>query len=176
MSSTLTEPIVLGVVVDIPQPHAAVLTQWRGRVGDRQASIPPHVTLLPPTETDPGAGEEIFAHLQKAAATVGPFAMHLAGTGTFRPLSQVVFVQVASGIGECEQLADAIRSGPLTRELPFPYHPHVTVAQDVDDVALDAAYDGLTGFAARFTVAGFTAYARRDDGTWQPQQTFALGG
>ena len=30
--------------------------------------------------------------------------MHLAGTGTFRPLSPVVFIQVARGLAECEML------------------------------------------------------------------------
>lgn len=172
----MNAPTVLGVLVDIPEPHAGVLRQWRERVGDEQGRrIPPHVTLLPPTEIEIGAEEKVYTHLEQASAAVGSFAMHLAGTGTFRPVSQVVFVQVAAGIGECEMLAATIRSGPLERELSFPYHPHVTVAQDVDDAALDAAYDGLTGFAARFPVIGFTAYEQRPDGTWEPKRTFPLG-
>jgi 2'-5' RNA ligase len=104
-----------------------------------------------------------------------PFAMHLSGTGTFRPLSQVVFVQVAAGIVHCEALATAIRSGPLDRELTYPYHPHVTVAQDVDEAALDLVYDGLSAFAARFVVTEFTVYERRPDGRWAPTRAFPLG-
>src|SRR3712207_8607561 len=45
--------------------------------------------------------------------------------------SDVVFVAVARGIGNCELLADDVRRGPLARSLTFPYHPHVTVAHDV---------------------------------------------
>ena len=39
--------------------------------------------------------------------------MRLRGTGTFRPVSPVVFVNVAEGISRCELLADAVRRGPL---------------------------------------------------------------
>ena len=35
-----------------------------------------------------------------------------------------------------------MRSGPLERELKFPYHPHVTVAHDLPEEALDRAFDG----------------------------------
>ena len=68
-----------------------------------------------------------------------PFDIELRGTGTFRPVSPVVFVQLARGIGGCERLEQRVRPGPLTRDLPFPYHPHVTVAHDVADEALDRA-------------------------------------
>lgn len=173
----MTSTRVLGIVVDIPEPHAAVFRGWRDRVGDPQAlQVPPHVTLLPPTPVPADAVDKIDAHLEQASTATGEFSMHLAGTGTFRPVSQVVFVQVATGIGECEVLASAIRSGPLEKELDFPYHPHVTIAQDVDPIALDAAYEGLSGFAARFTVADFTMYEQRADGGWDPIRSFPLGG
>jgi 2'-5' RNA ligase len=172
----VTEPKIVGVVVDVPQPHASVLSAWRERVGDVQGRlIPPHVTLLPPTAIDPTAMEKIYLHLEQASSMLRPFAMHLSGTGTFRPLSQVVFVQVAAGIVHCEALATAIRSGPLDRELTYPYHPHVTVAQDVDDAALDLAYDGLSAFAARFVVTQFTVYEQRPDSRWTPTRAFPLG-
>ena len=42
---------VLGIVVPIPEPWAQLLVDWRAKVGDPQANVvPPHVTLLPPTE------------------------------------------------------------------------------------------------------------------------------
>ena len=74
--------------------------------------------------------------------------MQLRGTGTFRPVSPVVFVPLVQGIGECERLEARCASGPLDRELPFPYHPHVTVAHDVAHPALDAVYEELAGYEA----------------------------
>jgi hypothetical protein len=35
----------------------------------------------------------------------------------------VVFVSVVDGIGECERMEAKVRSGPLARDLAFPYHP-----------------------------------------------------
>ena len=67
------------------------------------------------------------------------------------------------------------RRWALDRELEFPYHPHVTVAQDLSDTALDAAYDGLSGFVARFPVGAFALFNRGTDGRWQWQTEFYLG-
>jgi 2'-5' RNA ligase len=166
----------VGVAIAIPKPHATVLTNWRRQVGDPAADlIWPHVTLLPPTPVPVAAMEEIHEHLEKAAAGGDPFLMHLSGTGTFRPTSPVVFIQIARGVSDCELLEKAIRQGPLERELEFPYHPHVTVAQEVGDAALDEAYDGLAGFVARFPVESFVLFSRDEDRSWQWRTEFTLG-
>jgi 2'-5' RNA ligase len=171
-----TDLATLGVAIAIPEPHATVLTDWRRRIGDPQADlIWPHVTLLPPTPVAFDVLDRIEAHLAQAATARSPFVMHLLGTGTFRPVSPVVFIQVARGVADCEVLEKVTRSGPLARRLDFPYHPHVTVAQDVPDEALDMAYDGLTGFVARFVVERFTLFERHPDGKWLPRTEFDLG-
>ncbi|MBA2388713.1 MAG: 2'-5' RNA ligase family protein [Geodermatophilaceae bacterium] len=155
---------------------ATELTQWRARVGDPQArKVPPHVTLLPPTRVAEASISDVRRHLRDVAAVAGPFEMHLHGTGTFRPISQVVFVAVASGISYCELMEADLRSGPLERDIEFPYHPHVTVAHDVPVEMLDHAYDGLVGYDARFTVDAFTAFEQDQDGRWQPRHHFPFG-
>jgi 2'-5' RNA ligase len=172
----LGSSLTLGVVISIPQPHATVLRGWRQRVGDPlYAQIPPHVTLLPPTEVERSDLADIEKHLRAAAAGCSPFPMHLAGTGTFRPLSPVVFIQVARGLAECEVLESAIRSGPLERELEFPYHPHVTVAHHVPDDAMDAAYDGLSDFVARFAVRSFQLFEHDRRQGWILHSAYELG-
>ena len=172
----MSRPVTLGVSVAIPPPHATVLANWRRQVGDANADLVwPHVTLLPPTPVPAEVLTDVEAHLRSAALAQQPFAMHLAGTGTFRPTSPVVFIQVATGVSQCEILERAIRRGPLERELEFPYHPHVTVAQDVDDAALDEAYDGLAGFVARFLVDSFVLYCRDTAGRWAQHMEFPLG-
>jgi 2'-5' RNA ligase len=166
----------VGVAIAIPQPHASVLTRWRRQVGDPAADLVfPHVTLLPPTPVPADAMDEVEQHLAKAAEASSPFAMHLSGTGTFRPLSPVVFIQIARGVSDCEVLERDIRSGPLDRELHFPYHPHVTVAQEVPDAALDAAYEGLSTFIARFAVDSFVLFSRNGGGAWTWRREFPLG-
>lgn len=168
--------VLLGVAVAIPQPHATVLTKWRKHVGDPAGDLVwPHVTLLPPTPVPAESMDRVEEHLAAAAAAQQPFVMHLAGTGTFRPTSPVVFIQIATGVSQCELLEDAIRRGPLDRDLEFPYHPHVTVAQEINDAGLDQAYDGLAGFVARFAVDSFQLFARGTGGRWTLRTEFALG-
>lgn len=173
----MADLVTLGVAVAIPQPHATVLTNWRRRVGDPAADlIWPHVTLLPPTPVPVDAMDKIEKHLAETAAAGEPFVMHLAGTGTFRPTSPVVFIQIARGVADCELLEKAIRQGPLERDLEFPYHPHVTVAHEIDDSGLDLAYDGLAGFVARFPVDCFGLFSRDEDQRWRWRTEFELGG
>jgi 2'-5' RNA ligase len=168
---------VVGVAIAIPEPHASVLGTWRRQVGDPAADLVyPHVTLLPPTPVPAERMADVESHLAAAAAAHRPFVMHLAGTGTFRPTSPVVFIQVAMGVSDCELLERAIRQGPLERELDFPYHPHVTVAQDIDDEGLDEAYEGLADFVARFPVQRFALFSRRAGGSWTWRTEFELGG
>lgn len=169
----------IGVSVGIPEPWGSQIDEQRCASGDPMAAlIPAHLTLLGPTEVDasPAALAKIDEHLSATAAEHRPFQLHLRGTGTFRPITQVVFVAVANGIAPCEQLATSIRSGPLDRELRFPYHPHVTVAHDVPPPALDAVFSELAGFEARFPIDGFTLYEHNDQGRWQPHRRFQLTG
>ena len=172
----MSDPVTLGVAIAIPQPHATVLTNWRRQVGDPAADlIWPHVTLLPPTPVPAAAMDEIHEHLTDAATGREPFIIHLAGTGTFRPTSPVVFIQIARGVSDCELLEKSIRSGPLDRELEFPYHPHVTVAQEIPDAGLDEAYEGLSGFVARFAVNAFVLFSRDPDRSWRWRSEYVLG-
>jgi 2'-5' RNA ligase len=167
----------IGVAIPIPDPYGAELRQHRADFGDPMAaSVPTHVTLLPPTEIDEAALEQVDKHLLAVAARYPRFKIRLRGTGTFRPVSPVVFVTLAEGISSCEVLQTLVRSGPLDVPLRFPYHPHVTVAHDLDKEALDAAYETLGDYDCSFEVAAFSRYEHGDDGVWRPQRGFALTG
>ena len=168
---------VHGVSIAIPEPWGSQLQQQREDVGDPMArAIPPHVTLMPPTEIPERELAAFTHHLGSVASTHGPFTMQLRGTGTFRPVSPVVFVQVAQGIPMCERLEQAVRRGPVVRDLEFPYHPHVTIAHQVRDAQLDEAFGALATFDATFEVTDFHLYEHGDDGVWRPMTDFALSG
>jgi 2'-5' RNA ligase len=168
----------IGVAIDVPEPWGSALTRRRAEAGDPQAAYTPaHVTLLGPTEVATDILPAVEKHLEAVAFTQQPFTVHLRGTGTFRPITEVVFVTLAMGISECELLAEAITSAEgVTRGSRFPYHPHVTIAQDVPSAALDAAFDDLAGFSARFPVNSFTLFSHGGEGPWRPRRDFPLGG
>jgi 2'-5' RNA ligase len=97
----------------------------------------------------------VIRHLRSVAQRHHHFRLTLHGTGSFRPLTQVAYLSVAEGAQECRLLADDVRTGPLDRPLRFPYHPHVTLAQGVDDPALDLALELGADFEASWIVPGF---------------------
>jgi len=169
--------IRIGVAIPVPEPYGSVLQHARARFGDPLAAeTPPHVTLLGPTVVEPAELAEISTHLARVSTSTGPFVIHLRGTGSFRPISPVVFMQVVQGSAECERLESTVRSGPLSQDLRFGYHPHVTIAHQVPDKALDRAFAELANFEARFVVSGFQFYEHGDGCGWRPVRDYSLTG
>ena len=165
--------VVIGVSLAVPEPYASAVQDARAGYGDPLArSIPTHVTLLPPTEVPVEAMPEVERHLAAAAAGQCPFRLLLHGSGTFRPVSPVVYLRVEAGARECRAAEAAVRSGVLARELNFPYHPHVTVAHAVKEEELDRAYQELRGYRAEFPVHGFSLYRFGADEVWRPLREF----
>jgi 2'-5' RNA ligase len=171
--------VTLGVSIAVPEPYGSLLQEQRAGFGDPAAQgIPTHVTLVPPTEVDASVLPAIEAHLVSVAAAGQPFPVRLSGTGTFRPLSPVVFVQVVEGVSACTWLQQRVRdaSGPLARELQFPYHPHVTVAHGIADEALDRAYQELSEYGAEWSCTSFALYEQGADGVWRKLHEYVFGG
>jgi 2'-5' RNA ligase len=172
----MTGPIVIGVSIAVPEPYAGAVQDARAGYGDLLArSIPTHVTLLPPTEVPADSLPAVERHLAAAAAAQRPFRLLLQGTGSFRPVSPVVYLRVEAGVRECRTVEAAVRSGLLARELSFPYHPHVTVAHGVPEEALDRASSELRRYRAEFQVSGFSLYRFGSDEVWRPLRDFPFG-
>ncbi|MFF5437003.1 2'-5' RNA ligase family protein [Streptomyces achromogenes] len=171
--------VTIGVSIAVPEPHGSLLQERRAGFGDAAAhGIPTHVTLLPPTEVDEADLPAVDAHLTEVAAAGRPFPMRLSGTGTFRPLSPVVYVRVVAGAEACTRLQQRIReaSGPLARELLFPYHPHVTVAHGIEEAAMDRAFEELADYEAEWPCTGFALYEQGADGVWRKLREYTFGG
>lgn len=165
----------IGVAIPLPQPYSDTLQECRERLGDPAASfIVPHVTLLPPTYVSNEDLPRIRRHLESVAHRGRAFRIHLRGSATFRPVSPVVFVPLVAGISDCERLEEAVRSGPLHRKLRFPYHPHVTVAHDLPEPALDRAYEELSNYEAVFTTTCFALFEQDREGAWWKRREFAF--
>jgi 2'-5' RNA ligase len=166
----------VGVAVAVPDPYGSYLRDCRASFGDPEAErIPPHITLLPPTEVPDDTQDDVMQHLDRVAASSRAFTVRLRGTASFRPVSPVVFMQLVTGIAECERLENAVRSGPLERDLAFYYHPHVTVAHHLTDEQLDLAAQTLEGFDCVFDVTEFFLYEHGADGVWRPERSFPFG-
>ncbi len=168
---------MIGVAISVAEPYGELLREFRASFGDDLAvSVPTHVTLLPPTEVPAAALPMIEGHLAAVADRSSAFQIDLHGTGTFRPVSPVVFVKLAAGADRCAQLDSLIRLGPLHRELHFDYHPHVTVAHHLPDDVLNRAEQELAGFSCSFPVPGFKLYQHGADRVWRVVQSYEFAG
>ncbi|WP_262103676.1 2'-5' RNA ligase family protein [Arthrobacter sp. Marseille-P9274] len=155
----------VGVVIAVPEPMAGELESWRASFGDPLAAvIPPHITLV--TTTPVQDWEETARHVRRIARCQAPFRITLRGTGTFRPVSPVVFLRIAEGFDECVDLHGKLQSGPLQRDLEFSFHPHLTVAHDVSQAGMDAAEAKLADYASSFTVSSMGLYEHDQSGVW----------
>lgn len=165
----------IGVAIALPEPWASELQDYRTALGDETATlIPTHITLVPPVELTEGEIDAAEAHLGDVATATDVFCIHLRGTGTFRPVSPVVFVSLAEGISQCEALAARVRRGPLDVPLQYPYHPHVTIAHHMSDDVMDRAFNELAGFDCTFDAGQFQLYRHDEENGWRPARDFAL--
>lgn len=164
----------VGVTIPIPEPLAGTLELWRASFGDPMAAVvPPHITLI--TTTPATDWDETIDHVRAVARDQAPFTVRLLGTGSFRPVSPVVFLTLVEGFHECVDLHARLQSGPLERELDFPFHPHVTVAHDVSDAGMDAAVEELRTFEASFEVRSMGLYEHVPSGLWKLREELYFG-
>ena len=168
------EGMSLGVILGFPPGIAEELQRWRASFGDPMATvIPAHITLVTTTPTDDW--EAARDHVREVARTQAPFMVTIAGTGSFRPVSPVVFINVAEGFEECVELHEKLQAGPLARDLPFAYHPHVTIAHDVAPESLDEAETVLKDYRATFPVVSMGLYEHDTNGIWQLREELDFG-
>ena len=160
--------VAIGVTLDVPEPYASALRQARLDYGDERArTVPTHITVIPPLEIPVESWPVVRSHIRRVANDTSPFVIELRGSGTFLPMSPVVFITVARGISECQTLSTGLLHGVLNQQLAYPYHPHVTVAQEVPEETLERAYREYAGFEARFMAHGFGVYFHDASGRWR---------
>jgi 2'-5' RNA ligase len=173
-SSNVSDGMSVGVILGFPPAIATELQRWRASFGDPMAGvIPAHITLV--TTTPTLDWEATLQHVRKVARAQAPFMVTIAGTGTFRPVSPVVYIKVEEGFDSCVDLHEKLQTGPLQRDLPFSYHPHVTIAHDVAPESLDEAETVLKDYRATFPVVSMGLYEHDADGIWQLREELDFG-
>jgi 8-oxo-dGTP pyrophosphatase MutT (NUDIX family)/2'-5' RNA ligase len=165
----------LGVVARLPEPLGIHVQAWRRALGDPAAErIAPHLTLVPPQTVAERDLDRAVALVERAAEAAVPFLVELAGAATFLPGSPVAYLVVREGGPALEALEAALLESPLDRRT-HPFHPHVTVAQDLPPGRIEAAASELAGFRAAFPVPDLAVLREEPDKTWRPMATVPVG-
>lgn len=137
-----------GVLVDsfalvsyLPNPLAAFLDELRhGFAPDSRARA--HVTILPPRPLQPSPDRENidagWAQIQSRLSNVSPFRVELGEIEVFEETA-AIYIAVLDGHSELCRLHELLDTGGMRFSEPFPYHPHVTVAQELSREDVHAA-------------------------------------
>jgi 8-oxo-dGTP pyrophosphatase MutT (NUDIX family)/2'-5' RNA ligase len=148
---------------------------WRRALGDPAAErIAPHITLVPPQTVAERDLDRAVRLVERAVGEAVPFLVELAGTATFLPGSPVAYLVVREGGPALEALEAALRASPLDRRT-HPFHPHVTLAQDLPPERIEAVAAELAGFRAAFPVRDLAVMREERDRTWRPLATVPVG-
>ena len=118
----------------IPEPLAGFLDRLRQELVPN-CFLRAHLTILPPRPicTSP---EAAWKTIRTLAPQLTPFEVEMTQVEVF-PVSDVIYVAIGRGREETERTHDALNADGLTCQEPFPFHPHITLAQDLKGDEVD---------------------------------------
>lgn len=162
-------PRLYALVGYIPEPLGAFLNQLRRELVPG-CQLLSHVTLLPPrllTSPEP----DIVQDLSEALSQLPALELEAGGVEMF-PVTDVVYLDIKTGRRQLTDIHRHLNRGLLAFDEPFEYHPHVTLAQQMDPEAVAgvmeraaAAWNGWKG-ARRFAVEKLTFVRNVDPQSW----------
>jgi 2'-5' RNA ligase len=112
----------------IPDPLAQFLDDLRTELTP-DCRPRAHVTVLPPRPLDHDL-KDVVRQIAAQCRNVTPFRIELGEIEVFKA-SHVVYLGIARGVDELRELYLLLNRGPLAWKENFPYHPHITIAQNV---------------------------------------------
>jgi hypothetical protein len=125
---------IFALVIYIPDPLGRFLDELRRELVPH-CDPHAHVSVLPPR---PLAVDwrEASAQAQALVESWTPFDIELGPIHRFQ-VTDVVYLNVGAGAAELRRMHTAMNASVFEFHEPFPYHPHVTLAQEVthDSVA-----------------------------------------
>lgn len=116
------------LVTYIPEPLAGFLDRLRQELVPN-CFLRAHVTILPP-RTLSSPAETAWETIRGLAPAFPPVDITLSAVDVF-PVSEVIHIDISTGSEQLKQLHEAMNIGGLRSEDAFSYHPHVTLAQDL---------------------------------------------
>jgi hypothetical protein len=119
---------VFALVIYIPGPLGVFLDNLRRELvpGCRPHA---HVSVLPPRPLGVD-WREAAGQVRSLIEGWTPFEVELEDIFTF-PVTDVIYIGVGAGGSELRRLHAAVNRETLDFEEPFPYHPHITLAQEI---------------------------------------------
>jgi 2'-5' RNA ligase len=128
----------------IPEPLGSFLSDLRTELVPH-CRLQSHVTLLTPR---PLANPTwaLIDELRRETARLDSFEVELCQLEIF-PVTNVIYLSIGKGRDEIVRMHDALARDMFDYNEPFPFHPHITLAQEIPE---DAINDVFTRACARW--------------------------
>jgi 2'-5' RNA ligase len=169
----------IGVVLLVPQPLATELDGLRRALGaPERVRVPPHLTLVSPTNLRDRELLVALDAVREAAAASKPLELELGPVTTFAPVTPTAHLAVAGpGADDLAALrADIVARPPLDRPDTHRWIPHVTLSQELaSPERLDAACLALADWRATVTLQRVHVLAQQPDRSWAAIADAPLG-
>ena len=118
----------------IPEPLAGFLDRLRQELVPN-CFLRAHVTLLPPRPIS-SSPEAAWETVRTLAPRFAPFEIEMTQVEVF-PVSDVIYIGIGRGRADMERMHEGMNVGGLKFAEPYPYHPHITLAQDLKGDEVD---------------------------------------
>ena len=167
----------LGVALLIPRNLAPEIDGLRRALGAPDVTqVPPHITLVLPTNVRTEDVDDAIALVRDAATREQPIDVVLGPLETFYPVTPVLYLRVSGpGLDTITRLRDALDAGPLAQELVHPFVPHVTLNGEATDAQIAGAQASITHFVEHVHLDTITVLEQDDDKVWRPIADAGLG-
>lgn len=126
------------LVTYVPEPLAGFIESFR-QEAQPGCNARSHLTFLPPRPLDISL-EKIRTELEAGLRSQGPFMVGLCEVRVF-DISKVVHLSVGNGWDQALRIHQMLDQGNLECKESFEYHPHVTLAQDIDPAKVTEVAD-----------------------------------
>ncbi len=125
------------LVTYLPEPLAGFVDHLRAELVPG-CNLRAHVThLVPRPLQDPDQANE---HVRRTLRQTRPFEIQLGEVEIFT-ISSVVYVAVTRGFDQMLSAHEVLNSGPAAYDEPYPYHPHLTLAQQISPAQVPGVFE-----------------------------------
>ncbi|WP_085528690.1 2'-5' RNA ligase family protein [Kocuria massiliensis] len=154
----------LSLILEVPDDVQDAVMNWRRQHGAAEG-YPPHITVFISElgEKPYVEANRFLREMRSELRGRGPAEIALSGTGTFRPISDVVYLALARGSDFLNHLHEQCRRIRNSAS-PFMFHPHMTIVQNERRRLLEAAFRTFDAFEAHFTVHRACAFLSDEEG------------
>lgn len=138
----------------------------------RRDDLPPHLTLVPPINLGDDAYRSARALLRSVAGSSSVFELQVGPAGSFAPATPTLHLELQGDTESLASLRARVRTGPFDRDDLWPFHPHVTLREELLDPEPTVAAEVLRGTLGPWRVDRLHLLEQRrdDDGRrrWVP--------